>query len=231
MSPSHKSVKAIIFDLGNTLMHIPREFDEELLSAELLTGLTEDVVRTIAYRICNVYRGLSPDQFLAKLLEAPEIRARCNAETAARLAEIWYRSVEMAVPSSDAHSVLENLKSSGFHLALVSNTTPFSSIIIDRLLLQPYFETIVFSCNVGYLKPDPRIFKVALEALGTQPEETCVIGDKIRTDILGGQILGAKTVLLETRLSTPLVGEQIPTHAIISSLSDLLQLDIFRPNC
>jgi 4-nitrophenyl phosphatase len=45
-------------------------------------------------------------------------------------------------------------------------------------------------------KPNPYLFEVAMQRLGTQPEETLVIGDRLETDILGGWRAGCKTLLV-----------------------------------
>ncbi|RME07963.1 MAG: HAD-IIA family hydrolase [Anaerolineae bacterium] len=45
-------------------------------------------------------------------------------------------------------------------------------------------------------KPSPAMYRLALERLGTQPEETLAVGDRLETDILGGQQAGCRTALV-----------------------------------
>ncbi len=45
-------------------------------------------------------------------------------------------------------------------------------------------------------KPEPFLFQLALERLGTPPEATLVVGDRLETDILGGQRVGCATALV-----------------------------------
>ncbi len=45
-------------------------------------------------------------------------------------------------------------------------------------------------------KPEPFLFQLALERLGTPPERTLVVGDRLETDILGGQRMGCRTALV-----------------------------------
>ncbi|HMQ53990.1 MAG TPA: HAD-IIA family hydrolase [Anaerolineae bacterium] len=47
-------------------------------------------------------------------------------------------------------------------------------------------------------KPEPLMFQIALRQMGTQPTETAMIGDRLETDVLGGQRAGLKTILVET---------------------------------
>jgi len=50
-------------------------------------------------------------------------------------------------------------------------------------------------------KPNPFLFEVALERLGTTPTETLVVGDRLDTDILGGQRVGCRTALVLSGIS------------------------------
>jgi 4-nitrophenyl phosphatase len=50
-------------------------------------------------------------------------------------------------------------------------------------------------------KPQPEIYQAALERLGTAPEETLVVGDRLETDIKGGQALGCRTALVLSGVS------------------------------
>ena len=51
-------------------------------------------------------------------------------------------------------------------------------------------------------KPEPVIFQQALARMGSRPEETVMIGDRLETDILGGQRVGMKTILVLSGVST-----------------------------
>lgn len=52
-------------------------------------------------------------------------------------------------------------------------------------------------------KPQPTLFKQAMEIMGTQPDETLCVGDRLETDILGGQNAGCMTALVLSGASTP----------------------------
>lgn len=53
-------------------------------------------------------------------------------------------------------------------------------------------------------KPSSIVMKYASEQIGLAPEDTCVIGDNIRTDIAAGVHAGCKTVLVMTGITTQL---------------------------
>jgi 4-nitrophenyl phosphatase len=45
-------------------------------------------------------------------------------------------------------------------------------------------------------KPSPAMYEIAMERLGTRPEETLVVGDRVETDIIGAQTIGCRTALV-----------------------------------
>lgn len=51
-------------------------------------------------------------------------------------------------------------------------------------------------------KPEPAMYQVAMERLGTQPEETLVVGDRLETDIAGAQRAGCPTALVLSGVTT-----------------------------
>lgn len=219
-------VTACIFDLGNTLMSIPREFDEEECLARVLGLPDSDSVRSIIYRICDREPGLSVESFLEHFDAA--VNPAADSVLREQLLRAWMESIDAAILSEGALSLLDDLRARGIRLALVSNTPPTSHLIVDRLGLRERFDSLVFSCDVGFLKPDPRIFQCALTQLGTGCDQTVVVGDKIRTDILGGAILGLKSILLETRMQSIVEDGRGYVDAIIPSLDAIRETRLFK---
>ena len=64
--------------------------------------------------------------------------------------------------------------------------------------LPDYFEEIIISSELGYSKPDPRIFNLMLEKLDVKPDEAIMVGNTISTDIFRGNRIGITTVLNQT---------------------------------
>lgn len=75
-------------------------------------------------------------------------------------------------------------------------------------------------------KPSPEMYRVALERLETGPAETLVIGDRLDTDIIGGQVLGCRTGLVLTGVSTleEALGSTTPPDIIAEDLTSLLSM-------
>jgi len=102
-------------------------------------------------------------------------------------------------PTDDAAMVLDGLHQSGIKLGIVSNTV-FPPAVIDVFLreegLIEYLPVRVYSSEVRYMKPHPRIFRTALDQLGVRAERTLFVGDRWDKDIVGASRLGMKTALL-----------------------------------
>jgi HAD superfamily phosphatase (TIGR01668 family) len=84
---------------------------------------------------------------------------------------------------------LENLKEIGYKIIIISNN-------LSHRRVNYYAEVTKIPAIGGALKPRNRAFKKALKILGTFPETTLVIGDRILTDIWGGNRLGMYTILV-----------------------------------
>jgi putative hydrolase of the HAD superfamily len=126
--------------------------------------------------------------------DAPDSRA-CSRLTQA-LEEAGRLGSQSALEG--AVDTLEMLRAAGIRTALVCDAgfTP-GRIVRDFLEehgLAPHLEFLAFSNEVGVPKPHPKMFRVALEALGARPDAAVHVGDLLRTDIFGAKALGMKTI-------------------------------------
>jgi putative hydrolase of the HAD superfamily len=64
------------------------------------------------------------------------------------------------------------------------------------LNVKKYFDKTIFSCEVGYVKPDPKLFETALRAMGN-PQHTVFIGDGGHEELQGAQKAGMQTIKAE----------------------------------
>lgn len=90
-----------------------------------------------------------------------------------------------------AHEVLHELRAHGYNLVIVSNG--FRDVQYDKLRnsgLIDYFDTIVLSQEVGFMKPDARFFQYALEKSGANANQVLLVGDNYEADILGARQFG-----------------------------------------
>ena len=98
-------------------------------------------------------------------------------------------------PYEGIPETLEELKDRGIRLAVVTNKLEELSVeILRRLNLLDLFEVIVGGNTFGEKKPSPVPVIKTLELIGTQPEESLMVGDG-EADILAGKRAGTKTAL------------------------------------
>ena len=111
----------------------------------------------------------------------------------------WHSEDEL--PYKDAEQTLRYLKAAGFHLGIIANQSPGTDERLKKWGLRSFFEVIAASAEVGYAKPDERIFRTALAQAGCEPEEAVMIGDRLDNDIRPAKLLGMKTVWIRKGLS------------------------------
>ena len=95
----------------------------------------------------------------------------------------------------DVRPVLESLSKS-HTLVLVSNFYGNLHTVLHEFHLDSYFKDVVESATVGIRKPDSAIYQLALRRNHLRPEDTLVIGDSLKNDILPAHSLGIHTVWL-----------------------------------
>ena len=104
-----------------------------------------------------------------------------------------------AIPQ--AEETLAALKQKGLKVGIIANTTISREKDVRKTLqqlgLENYFDFIVTSVDAGCEKPDGRIFSLALNALGIKAGEAVMVGDRVATDIVGGNRLGMTTILFK----------------------------------
>ncbi len=92
---------------------------------------------------------------------------------------------------------LERLRAAGLALAVVSNSEGTIEQMLLEIGLRPLFDAVVDSTVVGFTKPDPRIFAVALERLGVAAADALMVGDSPSADVDGAHAAGLGAALLD----------------------------------
>ena len=118
------------------------------------------------------------------------------------------------------HDALARLRAAGFRLGIVSNSDGRVEQALNAAGLREYFDVVIDSSVFGTEKPDPAIFRAALEALNVAPEEALFVGDLYDVDVVGARAAGMEAVLL----TSSGVGQNPPcrTTASIDELVDAL---------
>jgi HAD superfamily hydrolase (TIGR01509 family) len=83
-----------------------------------------------------------------------------------------------------------------YRLGIVSNFYGNLATVCDDVGVRPFFEVVVDSTCVGCTKPDPRIFRRAVDGLRVAPGEATFVGDSLTRDMAGARTLGMRHVWL-----------------------------------
>jgi putative hydrolase of the HAD superfamily len=232
-------LKAIFFDLDDTLLDAQTPYREAIVATCAEAG-----------RRCA---GLDPERLSAMYIEvsremwrsfdldlmresAAEIRERVWAEAlrqvgvedAALVRELSHHYGAARKASHrlfpDVLSTLERLHRR-YHLGIITNgMTEIQRDKIQRLGLTPYFDTILISQEAGMKKPDPRLFRFALDRVPCQPHEAVMVGDSPDRDIAGARAVGmhALWVLTGRPRGDAAADENEMASAILDRLEELL---------
>ena len=201
-------MKAVILDLYGTLIHIPHTRVPVLrLFTEM--GLSPTQIQAAFIEILTAPYPTTRD-FLQKHFPNAQIDpAPYEAEDAIELAtaQLFEESIE----------VLEALKAKNLRLTLLSNCNLPYKLVFQRFHLEKYFDHIFLSCDVGYAKPQPQMYQLMLETIQIAPEDTLMVGDVEKDDVLMPRSFGMHAYLLDrTNNST--------SEQTLSSLRGLLDL-------
>jgi HAD superfamily hydrolase (TIGR01509 family) len=101
-------------------------------------------------------------------------------------------------PDPDAPRMLEELRREGLRLAVISNTEDGRlRDALEAAGIASHFELLLDSHLVGRRKPDPAIFRMALEGLGVEAHEAAFVGDSYAHDALAARDAGLRAILLD----------------------------------
>ncbi len=106
-----------------------------------------------------------------------------------------------------------------YNLGVVSNFYGNLRAVCDEAGISRFLKVIVDSTQVGWTKPDPRIFRYALDALALTPADVTFVGDSLARDMAGARMVGMPHIWLgdPARERRPCC----PDDRVISSLKEL----------
>ncbi len=205
MPARHPRIRAVLFDLGGTLVD---EWDFNTL-AELARRLYLDVgADDLSHYYLEVERRHDEhpppgdrEQRLAELWRAV-LSGASGRELApavgARFRHLLSEEERPVHLYSDVRRCLEAVRNPGRGLAVVSNSTSEAGLrrILDRAGILGYFRRVLSSGTEGVSKPDPEIFRRAVGRLDVAPEEALHVGNLAFTDARAARSAGLQALWL-----------------------------------
>jgi putative hydrolase of the HAD superfamily len=225
-----RGIKAVLFDIDNTLFDtatLAKMSRVNAVKAMMESGLPIRNVQRgyrLLLKIVEKY-GANYDQHFDRLLEALGYTRDPKIIAAGIVA---YHDTKLAYlkPDPDVIPTLIALRDKDCKIGIVSNgrsVKQWEKII--RLGLQHFFHTVVISEEVGFEKPDPKIFELALKELGVKPEEAAYVGDSSELDVLGANAAKLVSVrLVKRKRKEPRFDKSMRPKVTIRKVSELLSL-------
>jgi len=200
-------LRGALFDYGHTLVYYPQIKKTHLAAAKNVQKMLRDLgvsvnasriqtlVESFAHRTDNITMNMEEE--FKEILRILEVENYSQGHLQELIQVHWRPYVHYACVRRGVKKLLEYLKKMGFKLGIVANIwSGGMNPVLEREGLDRFFDTTVASIDAGFKKPDPKIFRLALDCLELSPKEVIMVGDSPKTDIQGAHNLGIRTVRL-----------------------------------
>ncbi len=237
--PDLRKPKAILFDLDDTIIAFSSAGDEcwqELCNrfAPLTGGLEAEKLLEAIDEVRNWYWD-DPERHRRGRLNLVAARRELvslafsnlgidNAAIANRLADAYSTEREEAVTLfPGAIDTLNHFRDNGLKLALLSNgASELQRKKIERFKLASFFDCIIIEGELGFGKPDKRVFLHALEKLGAAAGEAWMVGDNLEWDVAGAQQVGIYSIWVDWQGGGLPESTTVRPDRIIGNISELM---------
>jgi putative hydrolase of the HAD superfamily len=219
-------VKGLVFDLFFTLVNPMREdFVRDSEYAVLKIERSEMQRRNSIDHIArNTGQIRDPYEIMHRILCGLNI----SEDILIRAADVRLERLRRTLYGIEQknRNILKNLRELGFKIALLSNADVVDIYYWQGSPLSALFDKVIFSCDVGLLKPDLKIFCLALDALGLSSNQVFYVGDGSHDEFRGAREAGITTILTTEYIThtwpdkIPALKEDADYH--IERLEDLL---------
>jgi HAD superfamily hydrolase (TIGR01509 family) len=155
-------------------------------------------------------------------------RAGVPADTvAAWLPDLWDDHMRFnywsLVPDGLARA-LEQVRGRGIKVAVVSNSEGRLDELFVELGVRAQIDLLLDSGKVGIEKPDPRIFRMALDAFGVTGAAALHLGDSIATDVIGARAAGIRVALIDPHGQSAGRALDVPRVSSVAEVADAMGL-------
>ena len=200
-------VKWLFFDIGSTLVDETKVYDDIFQKIAVAAGVSAEYVKNLAIGFYRQNKRGHREVLRLLGVEYPE----------------WSPLYEELYP--DTVKCLEVLEKK-YYLGIIANQIPGAEKRLEGMGIRRYFDLIVTSAEEGVAKPDPGIFRIALNRAGCAPEQAFMIGDRIDNDIVPAKQMGMKTVRIKQGVGKywNIQGECETPDYEVNSLSELLSI-------
>jgi putative hydrolase of the HAD superfamily len=191
------NIKVIFFDLFFTLVtpkynDFKNEYDVLKITKDEWESYAED---NELYEKRARGKEKIPMKIIEDIITKMEVDiSDCDKNEILRLREERFKKSLIEV-DLNIIDILLNLKKSGKKICLISNVDIIDVMHWKESPLYNLFDDVIFSYEVGCIKPQAEIYNIALSRMNAKPEECIFIGDGGSNELKGAKELDIKTIL------------------------------------
>jgi len=189
-------IKAVTFDVGGTLIEPSPSVGDVYAEVAARHGLRTFSPEQLNGRFKAAWKSresfeYSREDWAALVDEVFDI-PRSNPPSVNFFPELYGRFAEPGAwrVFDDVRPALDVLRAQGLRLAVISNWDERLRGLLHKLQLDSYFEAFAISCEVGFPKPSPVIFRHAAAELDLWPDTILHVGDSFEMDVQGAKAAG-----------------------------------------
>jgi putative hydrolase of the HAD superfamily len=208
-----KRYETIFFDVGYTLVEIYPSVPEIMLRAlkEIGIATSDEQLQaawdagTRKYAQDNATATFEPTEandrarelrYRRQLLVELGIQSETRARQLFERENAIYDEPGTVRLYAETREALDRLRTAGYRLGIISNWGWNLRARCRQVGIADYFELILASAYAGCYKPNPAIFKLALDSMKVSPGRALHVGDDYRADVLGATGAGLDAVLV-----------------------------------
>ena len=233
------AIESVLFDYGRTLVTFAYPTDDLL---RVLNDFRPRIERALGVAAPEA------DTILHDVLYPLEEFVNSHSEDEVDYMDVYrdtWRSAGMKLPDGLLHEILDAEQQcwdravrvdpgakpllrwlAGRHVKRgICSNAPFPAEMMRRQLrtngIADLVDAVVFSSEVGRRKPAPELYRAALDAVGTAPEQTLFVGDRVREDYEGPRALGMRAVIVTAHADEP-PPDGVPTIRTLAGVKSLL---------
>ncbi|CAG7642387.1 HAD family hydrolase [Paenibacillus allorhizosphaerae] len=230
------SVKVVVFDLDDTLIHFDDYWEESLLETLRRHPATKEYDPKRLFGVLSEMNQIFEDQYHRQQITLRQFRnyrlmhamSRVGEEMAEQTAE-HFNMLHMDISKrymKASPELLELLKElhGTYKLGIVTNgTSRWQRDKLEALGIQTLFEpgAVFISDEVGFEKPSSEIYRKALHYFGVKPEEVLFVGDSWNNDVIGPMRAGMRSIWYNKKMAS--VPEGATPFGMISDMAELRQ--------
>ena len=191
---------AVIFDLFGTLTDnfSSRDYEDVLVQMASALSLPSDDFRQAWFSTSRDHNAAAPQSCEARIeYICSELGVQPEKRQIIQAAQVRLNYIRRVMkPRSGSVEVLSQLREKGYKTGLISDCSHEIPVIWPETPLAPLVDAAVFSCSVGFRKPDPRIYELAAERLRVPLEQCLYTGDGGSQELSGALKVGMHPVLI-----------------------------------